>query len=264
MPEFTFEERLEIARRRRVLGGAAILSDEQVLVIADPGGEKTADTDMSKLPDGAESNEALVSAVLLGSVDSVTKFIQKGADVDQRGTRSNNATLLMRCLDSYDRNKCMPVENVVGCMQALLDGRADVNLCCADGKTALHRAFALQLEPVADVLIGFGAVAKRCSGGSCQKCILSHKLAARRKPNKSSQVVRKPREAAQKAEEERKGSYERVLSEEFGDGGECRAAALIANATAAKPSTASLAEACPLHGLEHTLSPSLSLTDCWW
>ena len=80
MPKWTPDELLEIARRRRVLGGAIPLSDEQIMQICDPGQEKVRLTDMAKLPSGHDADDALRASVLLGSTENSRTFLQKGAN----------------------------------------------------------------------------------------------------------------------------------------------------------------------------------------
>ena len=219
MPKWTHEELLEIARRRRVLGGADMLSDEQIMQIMDPGKEKLSTADNTALPTGTAADEPLVAAVLLGGVEPATRFLQQGAKADQRLDK-DGATLLMRAIETHVRNG-VRMESVIGCVQALLEHGADPNLVDADGRTALHRAFTAQLPLAQDLLLAAGAVPKRCAQGKCQKCILSSKIAMRRKPAAESVLVKEPaRRAAEakRAAEVERGTFEQVLHEEFGDG----------------------------------------------
>eukprot|EP00966_Prymnesium_polylepis_P031615 735578-Prymnesium_polylepis.1 len=220
MPEWTPAELLEIARRRRVLGnGNNILSDEQILQIADPGAEHRDTKGVSCK--GSAADDPLVSAILLGSVDSVRVFLENGASPDQRFDK-DGATLLMRLIDRVcDPRTPIAIENAIGCMHVMLEHRADVNLADPDNHTALHRAFVSKMPAAVDVLLAHGAIAKRCSNGQCQKCILGQKIASRRKPCAASEAVRIPAAAAAAAaaaEKARIGTFEQVLAEEFGEG----------------------------------------------
>ena len=195
MPKWTPEEVLELARRRRVLGGAEILSDEQVMQIACPNGDEPS----AKLPGTAPSNaedagQMLVAAIAASNLKMIRECLMNGADPNRR-CDERGATPLMLAI-GYPHVK---PEDMVGSLQILLEATADPNLVDSQNWTALHHSFRLKKPLAQDLLLSKGAVPARCDGGRCQKCFLSAKLARRRKPANESTLVREPaRRAAEK------------------------------------------------------------------
>jgi hypothetical protein len=225
------KEAAEIARRRRVLGGAKILSDEQMLQIRDPApgldqptpttiltddeivqilamqGFIDPDPSMlppplpppralaapeAKVPRGPAADEPLLVAICAANDGAAKALLENGAKVDQRVPRRDGATLLMRAVDLHDpTTPRSTVELAVvdhgklqACIGHLIAHGADQSLTDNAGRTALHRAFVLQLPEVADLLMEGGAHARHCMDGggrSCRKCALNAKMRTRKR-----------------------------------------------------------------------------------
>ena len=249
------QELAEIARRRRVLGlgPGQVLSDEQVLQIADPGPEpksrtqqrrnkgtrnKTAvtakvhGTAVTATLQVSEEAMSLVMAVSAGNAPQVQELITSGAHVHVNQRFKDSTNMLMHAMklpDSYGGQ-----EIICGCMQPLLAHGADVNYLDNKGQTALHHAFAKQLHQVADLLLAHGAIATRCRGGSGGKCEKCRLFSRRRKQQPQAVVV--PKASVD--------TFEQVLQDEFGDCGDfaqelARAKAEDAAAAAASTSSSS-------------------------
>ena len=217
MPKWTPEEVVEIARRRRVLGGADPLSDEQIMQIQCPGShEPTADIGQRAPKSAAACSQMLVSAIAARNIYMVRDLLEHGADANQRFDGCGATPLMMAIGYTHLRDMDM-----VGCLQALLEHGADANLVDHHNFTALHHAFRLQRLPAQDLLLARGALPKRCSSGRCQKCTLSAKLVSRRKPAVESALVKEPAKEAAEAKRKAKaarGTFDQVLAEEFGAG----------------------------------------------
>jgi hypothetical protein len=221
---WTPAELIEIARRRRILEGAELLSDEQVMkatchgeekpfIAANTGhtAEELAKEDMSRGVDGS-----LAVACMTGNVGLLRGCLASGMNPNQRILKTN-CTALMCAVEAPCHGK---VENVIGCVALLLNFRADPNVMDDKSHTALHRAYVMQLPAVVDLLLAGGAMAKQCEWGKCSKCQLQTKLALRRKPHPASEPVRAAREAVEKVKkaEREANTFEKVLEEEFGGG----------------------------------------------
>ena len=216
---FTAAQTVEIARRRRVLGlgPGVVLSDEQVLQIADPGPERQPQRQRQKKGKEKEkkgervvSEDAmsLVMAVSAGNLDSVEQQLEQGGALHVNQKFEDGSSLLMHVITSHHNNGANHERTEAVCLQLLRHG-ADVNYVDTQGTTVLHRAFGSQLHGLADLLLAHGATPERCHGsrgGACKKC----RLYSSRRRKQQSQVVDKKKAA--------EDTYEQVLEEEFGDG----------------------------------------------
>jgi hypothetical protein len=205
--QLTKEQLAEVARRRRVLGieGPAgnILSDKQVLEIADPGpgqsGPAAPGPGRSSSPAGRQRKEgsgmksvwqehrvggqrikaetkvsetamSLVLAVTAGNVATVKEMLKSGggsAHVNQRTEDGNS--LLIHAIKYCPRGS-VSEDLICGCLGPLIEHGAEVNYRNKQGQTPLHFAFAAQpmMGQVADLVVDEVGEADpaRCAGSS--------------------------------------------------------------------------------------------------